>query len=182
MSEEFNGFGGYGPLFEISILIKVRKVDDNANLKDGNDTLIDISKEDRIYFLNKLFDTIKNEFDEIEIKQNENIIKSEIKMYWDNPIIRHRCLSFIISLNLGYKRNAVILLETRDDENLLIDIQFLEEDENDPSRDEANNFLKKMMEKLKGYCGTIGVEADALDIGFDEEYGIINIIRNELYV
>ena len=158
-----------GPIFDISILVNINKVDN------------DVSNEDKNEFLYKIIDIIKNEFDEIIVKDEvnkENII-NDIKMFWEKPLVISRNMNIDCLLNLGYKRKAIILLTTRDDVKLMVDIQCLEEDEDNPCRDEAMKLLTKMMEKLNGYCGTIGVEGDALDIGFDEEHLIEKIIWNE---
>jgi len=166
-----------GPIFDISILININS---KYYLQNNNVVNNDISIKYKIDFLYNIINKLKNEFDEIKIKveENKDKILNEIKMFWEKPLEISRNLNIECSLNLGYNRDSIILLTTSDDEKLMVDIQCLEDDDN-PCRDEAMKLLNKMMEILHGYCGTIGVEGDALDIGFDEEELIEKIIWNE---
>ncbi|MCL2231748.1 MAG: hypothetical protein FWB99_01565 [Treponema sp.] len=178
MKEVFNLIDppGLGPLFDISVLVYLEKL--LAAIE--NDDSQDISESNKIGCFHKVINILKKEFAEIELIEDEDKINADIKMFWEEPFVVHsRALNINAILNLGYNRDARVLLTTRDDVTLMICISCIEEDDNDPCRDDAMKLLTKLMDKLNGYCGTTGIEADALDIGFPAEYGIIEVVRNK---
>jgi len=175
----------FGPQLELSILSKI-PVPDEWYGKTVNNKFIEYKTtvEEEFYvrqsYLTKVFEILKN-LPEIDINQDENIISDEIASL---SKLESKSVYIKIYINISVDRWGCITLSLPEAYLLHTRIHFLDE-EDYQCREEIKAFMKKLMEVLDGFCGTIGLESCVEDIfkidqltiniGDQSNYGIEDI-------
>jgi hypothetical protein len=178
-------YGAFGPQLELSVLSKI-PVPSEWHGKTVNNKFIEYkTTEEEEYsvrhnFLTMIFEKLKN-LPEIDINQDESIIPAEIISL---SKLESKSVYIKIYINISVDRWGSITLSLLEPHLLHTHIHFLDEDDYQ-CRDEIEAFMKKLMRKLNGFCGTIGLESWVedifkidqltLNIGDQSNYGIENI-------
>jgi len=183
ISEEEHG--AFGPQLELSILSKIPvppewygKILNNKFIE--NKTTGEEEFNVRYNYLTMIYEILKN-LPEIDINQDENIISSELISL---SKLKSKSIYIKIYINIGVDRWGCITLSLPESYLLHTHINFLDE-ENYQCRGEIKDFMKRLMDKLDGFCGTIGLESSVkdifkidqltLNIGDQSNYGIEDI-------
>ncbi|MDR2481133.1 MAG: hypothetical protein LBD07_02430 [Spirochaetaceae bacterium] len=178
----------YVPLLELSILSYIRIPKEwHHQWIDGKFECPKISEDEKTMnknkFINSIVKLLKSDFDEIEIIAEDSFIEKEIESLCNRNI---ESIHIKIYVNIGFKRQGYLFFEIIDNKLLHTEIYFSDEmAERKKYRNKSNKLLNKMMEKLNGFCGTLGLESNVHDIfninnlliniGDKENYGIENV-------
>jgi hypothetical protein len=135
-------------------------------------------------FINNIINVIKKII-KIEILEEEDTINKNIMFLCNGE---EQFIHIRIFVNIAFKRRGYIHFEILDNRLLHTNVYFVDSDEEQETgkyREEANILWRKMIDKLKGFCGTLGLESNVIDIfkidnliinrGDKKSYGIENV-------
>jgi hypothetical protein len=156
IKDEFENWCTDGPLLELSIVSFI------GNPKEP--------------FINSILRKTSTKFTGIEIVEEEGSIKNNIRLFC-NGEIESMCIKIFVKI--GFKRRGYIFFEMLDKSLLHTEVYFADDagdDENGKYREEVKNLWDKLIKKLNGFCGTVGLETNVKDL-----FKIENLIENYCY-
>jgi hypothetical protein len=179
----------YGPYLELTILSFITTpkewITETINGKHiKKEISVNEVIENKINFLMEKVEKIINMDEYFETTNEMGRIGKEIKYLCKKEI---DYLDMELFINIGHKRNGRLMIELINDSIVSFNFMFIDE-EDFKCRNDEEVLLNKLIESINGFCGTIGLESNALDIfkiddliiniGDGEHYGIENIKWN----
>jgi len=144
LSIEFEDWCIDGPLLELSIVSFI------GNPKEP--------------FINSVLRKINNKFTGIEIVEEEEFIKNNIRLFCNGEI---ECMHIKVFVNIVFKRRGYIFFEMLEKTLLHTEIYFTDDTVDNKTgkyREEVKKLWEKLIKKVNGFCGTLGLETNVKDL------------------